>query len=81
MLYDLRKNHKTENPKRALPVVEAASKLFLHNLGFVANNYVTHFTKTGQLNSKHCKQIKNNLFLKDEENGFKIYIYLAANSG
>jgi hypothetical protein len=47
---------------------------FSSDLGFVANNCVTHFAKMGELNGTHSKYIKNEAFLKDEEDGFKMWI-------
>jgi len=49
-------------------------KFSLDDLGFVANNCVTHFAKIGELNGTHSKYIKNEAFLKDEEDGFKACI-------
>ena len=49
-------------------------KFSLDDLGFVANNCVTHFAKIGELNGTHRKYIKNEAFLKDEEDGFKACI-------
>jgi len=49
-------------------------KFSFEDLGFVANNCVTHFAKMGELNGTHRKYIKNEAFLKDEEDGFKMCI-------
>ena len=46
-------------------------KFSSEDLGFEANNCVTHFAKIGEFNRMHRKYIKNEAFLKDEEDRFK----------
>ena len=43
----------------------------LEDMGIIANTCATHFGKIGELNGTHRKYIRNEEFLKDEEDGFK----------